>query len=176
MKKKAIVLIHPTVGCCKDGGAGKLAMPLTTWSSAMFEFLFDTTRAVINLILTGTVSANPDIKWIMAHAGAVLPPLVDRVIVFAEVFHGMKTAREEIYKILRDSFYYDVAGMTFPNQIEGLLKFADKKHILYGTDYPPVPVEEIAKMEVGMDPKNQNVLTGKEMEDVFYNNAQNLFK
>ena len=44
----------------------------------MLEFLFDTTRAVVNLVLNGTVARHPDLRLIIPHAGATLPVIADR--------------------------------------------------------------------------------------------------
>ena len=49
----------------------------------MLEFLFDTTRAVVDLVLNGTIAAHPDIEFIVPHAGATLPMIADRVSVFS---------------------------------------------------------------------------------------------
>ena len=39
----------------------------------MLEFLFDTTRAVVDLVLNGTIARCPDLELIVPHAGATLP-------------------------------------------------------------------------------------------------------
>ena len=49
----------------------------------MLEFLFDTTRAVVDLVLNGTVARHPDLELIVPHAGATLPMVADRVAAFA---------------------------------------------------------------------------------------------
>ena len=49
----------------------------------MFEFLFETPRAVMNLFMAGVVDRSPSITFIITHAGGALAPLVDRFTLFA---------------------------------------------------------------------------------------------
>src|SRR5439155_12735491 len=41
--------------------------------AALFDFLADTPRAVLNLALSGTLHRYPNIRWILSHAGALFP-------------------------------------------------------------------------------------------------------
>lgn len=43
------------------------------------EFLFDTTRTIVNMELKGIFKRFSKIKFIVPHAGAFLPLLVDRL-------------------------------------------------------------------------------------------------
>jgi 6-methylsalicylate decarboxylase len=43
----------------------------------------DTTRAIANLLLTGTFSTFPDIRFIFAHAGGTVPMVADRMRQYA---------------------------------------------------------------------------------------------
>ena len=64
---KAVVSIHPTQpNAVPSGVCEKLPYPL-------MEFFFDTTRTVINLVLNRIFQRFPDIRFIIPHAGAVLP-------------------------------------------------------------------------------------------------------
>lgn len=49
----------------------------------MMEFFFDTSRAAVNLIMSGTVSRYTNIQYLVPHCGAALPPLIDRFSNFA---------------------------------------------------------------------------------------------
>jgi hypothetical protein len=59
----------------------------------MVEFVFDTTRAVVDLLLNGTVARHPDIAFIIPHAGAALPAIVDRVAAFSAVLTDVPRRR-----------------------------------------------------------------------------------
>ncbi len=74
-RRAARVLIHPTRPVCWEHTSFGRPRP-------MLEFLFDTTRAVVNLVLNGTVARHPNIRLVIPHAGATLPVIADRVAAF----------------------------------------------------------------------------------------------
>ena len=76
--RAAVVTLHPT----SPPGAER-----TTFGrpAPMIEFLFDTTRCVVDLALSGTLARYPQIRWIVPHAGAVLPVLAHRVAAMSMV-------------------------------------------------------------------------------------------
>ena len=53
---------------------------------ALIEFVFDTTRAVTHLVLSGTLERCPDLRLIVPHAGGTIPFLVDRISLLAARF------------------------------------------------------------------------------------------
>ena len=53
---------------------------------ALIEFVFDTTRAVTHLALSGTLERCPDLRLIVPHAGGTIPFLVDRISLLAARF------------------------------------------------------------------------------------------
>ena len=99
----------------------------------MLEFLFDTTRAVVNLVLNGTVARHPDLELIVPHAGATLPMIADRVAVFALLL-GVDPSVD----VLRDlgRLHFDLAGFPIPRQLDALLTLTTLDHLHYGSDYP----------------------------------------
>jgi predicted TIM-barrel fold metal-dependent hydrolase len=71
-RRKAVVYVHPLVAnCCGQLRVG--AFP------AVIEVPHDTTRAVTNLLLSGTLTRLRDIKWLFSHAGGTIPMLAGRV-------------------------------------------------------------------------------------------------
>ena len=77
-RRGARLFIHPTSPACWEHTSLGRPRP-------MLEFLFDTTRAVVDLVLNGTVARHPGIEFIVPHAGATLPMVADRVSVFARL-------------------------------------------------------------------------------------------
>src|SRR5262249_36230344 len=65
-RRKAVVFIHPTL----HPSTRAIAL---RWPGFVMEYLFDTTRAAVNLLLGGTRERFPDIKFILPHAGGTLP-------------------------------------------------------------------------------------------------------
>ena len=48
----------------------KLDLP---WPGFMMEYVFDTTRAAVNLVFTGAIERFPRIRFVLAHAGGLMP-------------------------------------------------------------------------------------------------------
>ena len=88
----------------------------------MVEFLFDTTRAVVNLALNGVLERYPAIRWVVPHAGAALPVLADRVSRLAPLISPPPDggdAPDVLGSLGR--LHYDLAGMPLPRALPALL-------------------------------------------------------
>jgi len=48
------------------------------YPAPMLDFMFETTRAFADLLLAGVPGRWPRIRWIVPHAGAALPSVLDR--------------------------------------------------------------------------------------------------
>jgi predicted TIM-barrel fold metal-dependent hydrolase len=135
-RRHAVVLIHPTSPVCWEHTSLGRPRP-------MLEFLFDTTRAVVNLVLNGVIARYPGIRWIVPHAGATLPVIADRVTGFSLLF-GADPAAD----VMRDlaGLHYDLAGTPIPRQLDALLAITTLEHLHYGSDFPFTPefVVEVA--------------------------------
>jgi len=102
----------------------------------MLEFFFDTTRAVVDLVLNGTIARHTDLELIIPHAGATLPMIVDRVGVFSRLL-GVDASVDVLRDIAR--LHYDLAGFPVPRQLDALLTITTLEHLHYGSDYPFTP-------------------------------------
>ncbi len=135
-RRHARVFLHPTSPACWEHTSFGRPRP-------MLEFLFDTTRAVVNLVLNGTVARHPDISFIVPHAGATLPVIADRVAAFSLVLADVDPATD----VMRDlaGLHYDLAGFPVPRQLDAVLALTTFEHLHYGSDYPFTP-EFVARM------------------------------
>ncbi len=141
-KRGAKVFIHPTSPCLlQSDGTARVATPLPDFPAPMFEFFFDTSRAIINMFVSGTVSKSPCITVLVCHAGGALTPLVARFTEFATsvLARPVQVDKESVIKALQSQFFFDIAGFVFPEQIQGLLCYVDASRITYGSDYPYTP-------------------------------------
>lgn len=153
------VLLHPTAP--KDYPK----KPITGQVLPMFEFIADTTRTVLDMLASGVLVRNPNLKIVVPHSGACLPVALDR---FKEV---MKLQEREV-TIPLDCFYFDLACNAFPRGISILMKLTDTDHILYGTDYPPVPESTLQKEIV----QARNCTEpGVDLQKILWENAEELF-
>jgi len=133
-RRKARVFIHPTSPACWERTSLGRPRP-------MLEFLFDTTRAVVNLVLNGSIARHSDIEVIVPHAGATLPMIVDRVGVFSRLLE-IDTSVDVPRDIAR--LHYDLAGFPVPRQLDALLTITTLEHLHYGSDYPFTPEFAVA--------------------------------
>ncbi|UNI18142.1 6-methylsalicylate decarboxylase [Purpureocillium takamizusanense] len=139
-ERRAVVFVHPTSPCVGNGTSSTrpAAPALPQYPNPMFEFLFDTARAVVNLFISGTMQRIPDVTFILSHAGGALTPLVARFVAFAGVVvpGSSPLPLESVKETLRSQFYFDLAGFAFPDQIHGLLPYVNASRLTYGSDYP----------------------------------------
>jgi predicted TIM-barrel fold metal-dependent hydrolase len=180
--RKAIIFIHPTscnVLLHEDPYSHASPQvqtidPLPQFARPMLEFMFDETRAVINILLSGLLQRCPDIKIIMSHCGCALPTLLERVASFAAVFGG-EYRGEEFRGLLRSRFWFDLAGFPFPEQIHGLLRIVGSERLLYGSDYPFTPERMVVGLMEKMDKGTEEIFGKEEIEGVYHGNAEKLF-
>lgn len=130
-RRRARVFIHPTSPPCWERTAHGRPRP-------MVEFLFDTTRAVVDLVLSGTIARHPAIDVIVPHAGATLAMVADRVSIFSLLLDAPAEGPVDVLGDLR-RLHYDLAGMPLPRQLDALLTMVDPDHLHYGSDHPFTP-------------------------------------
>lgn len=121
-RRHAVALVHPMM---LPGG------PISEPPSVLADFLLDTTRGAINLMLTSALDRYPHISFVLAHAGGFLPYAASRVRSLADRFFGLSPERFERYL---SSFYYDIA-LAAPSALPSLLAVAPPERILFGTDW-----------------------------------------
>jgi predicted TIM-barrel fold metal-dependent hydrolase len=148
-RRRAVVFLHPTSPAYYTSGE----MP---FASSLFEFVADTTRAVLHLLFSGVFEKYPDIRFILAHAGGTLPYIVSRLSIFEDHLQPQlreKAPRGAAWYLKR--LYYDTALATSRPTLNCLREFTTALHTCFGTDYPFVCVDgveaEIAEFETVMD-------------------------
>ena len=157
----AVVSFHPTQpGAVPEGCCENLPLPC-------MEFFFDTTRAVVNLILKRIPQRYPNIRFLIPHAGAFLPVLADRLSGIPKIFPEM--GEIDIDGSLA-GFYYDLAGVVMPKQYGILRKITGLEHLVFGTDgtFSPLPM----CMELAEDMDRE--LSDEEARMIYQDNPERL--
>jgi predicted TIM-barrel fold metal-dependent hydrolase len=142
-RRKATVYSHPTVAeCCVNVLPGV--------QPAAIEFMFDTTRAITGLLTSGTFSRCPDIRFIFSHAGGTLPMVAGRISTIAanDKEIAARLPRGALYELQRLNF--DIASMTNAASFAALLKLVPASQVLFGSDYPWVPIVATARQLRGL--------------------------
>lgn len=130
-RRKTVVFVHPTVH--PTSRALKLSLP-----GALVEFVFDTTRAATNLIFSGTMERNPDLRIILSHAGGTIPSVAPRLTLGRLIPKLHEKAPQGAITYLK-RFYYDTALSMNSLQLAPLKELVGPSHILFGSDYPYLP-------------------------------------
>ena len=138
-ERGAVAFVHPGLHPSSKG----LALP---WPAFMMEYLFDTTRAVVNLIFSGAIARFPRIKFILPHAGGLVPYFAWRLSVSPMIDRRLpQLTREEVYAGLRH-FWYDNALSPGEQTFGSLDHVAASERIVFGTDFPFANPRVIAEM------------------------------
>ncbi|KAK8011658.1 hypothetical protein PG990_010623 [Apiospora arundinis] len=91
---------------------------------------------------------------------------------------GMQNASVSFRKLLRERFYFDLAGFPFPDQIHGLLRTLGEgaeERLLYGSDYPFTPGKLVVGLAGQMDEGITEIFRADQVEKVYSGNARALF-
>ncbi|MEW6297961.1 MAG: amidohydrolase family protein [Thermodesulfobacteriota bacterium] len=131
-RRKAAVFIHPNV-------PPGYTVPKLTLPAPLVDFIFDTTRAVTNLIFSGTLERYPDISFILSHAGGAVPYLAWRIALFDRILPGVAEKAPHGAMAYLKRLYYDTALSAAPSALRSLQELVDPSHILFGSDYPFAP-------------------------------------
>ncbi len=145
-RRKTVVFVHPDElpGGCIPGIPGIPAFAA--------DFLLDTTRAALNLVLTGAMERYPDIKMILAHAGGFVPYAAYRLLLpklqragFVKRISLALHQQEQLDKELSvfRKFYFDTALSASPTVFPSLLALVNTDHITYGSDWPFAPTAAV---------------------------------
>jgi predicted TIM-barrel fold metal-dependent hydrolase len=135
----AVVFVHPGLHPSSKG----LALP---WPAFMMEYLFDTTRAVVNLIFSGALTRFPRVQFILPHAGGLVPYFAWRLSVSPMIDRRLpQLTREEVYAGLRH-FWYDNALSPGEQTFGSLDHVAASERIVFGSDFPFANPRVIAEM------------------------------
>ena len=167
-RRRAVMFMHPTSPTCPCCQTLSLGFP-----RPMIEFMFETTRAVANMLLTGTFERFPDIRLIVPHAGAAVPVLADRIAGLSPALGLPEPLDPDRFFATLRSFYYDLAGYPLPRLAPALLQIADPGRIFYGSDWPFTPLPIVARLAGEMD--RTTVFDDATRTRILHDNALDLF-
>jgi len=143
-ERDAVAFIHPGLHPSSKG----LKLP---WPGFMMEYLFDTTRAVANLVFGGALRRYPRIRFILPHAGGLVPFFSWRLASSPAIDPRMpQLSFDEVMGLLR-TFWYDNALSPGAATWGSLSQVAAPDRIVFGSDWPfgrePVIANAIATYE-----------------------------
>jgi predicted TIM-barrel fold metal-dependent hydrolase len=174
-ERAAVVFIHP---------GESPAEPVPGVPTFTADFLLDTTRTAISLIMSGAMEKYTRIRFILSHAGGFLPYASYRVLLamlreeptLKRV--GMLLNQDQVIKekmsVFR-RFWYDTALSSSPAVFPSLLEIAGPDRILFGSDYPFAPGIGVKFMTGRYESEDASVITERVREMIDRGNAEALF-
>jgi predicted TIM-barrel fold metal-dependent hydrolase len=163
-RRKALVFVHPTSPSCSQCG---LSHP-----RSVIEFPFDTTRAVMNMIFSGTLARCPHLRIIVPHSGGALPMLARRIASYGARPQISREGSVDVMGLLR-TLYYDTANAGSDQTLASTLQLVDPSHMVYGSDWPWATASAVATNI--SDIEKASLLTERERSAIYRENALALF-
>ena len=165
--RKAVIITHPH----KPSAANETlisAVPLAT-----YEYLAETTRAILNMVAHDVLVRYPDLKVVVPHCGSFLPNALPRFKGLLPVMVKQGYMKPVDVDANLSRLYYDLAGAATDEAVESLLTVTEPSHILYGSDYPYVAAKALIAAKKSLE--NRLASHGLDPQDVFTDNAARLF-
>jgi predicted TIM-barrel fold metal-dependent hydrolase len=165
--RNSVVFVHPTSPPLPTGGPG--------FAAPMLEFIFETTRSITDLVLSGVLVRHPDLRIIVPHAGAALPVVARRVDMLAWVLANLPNGAEiASLRAALKSLHFDLAGAPVEEQLGALLSVADPSKLHFGSDFPFTPWQGCKILVQQLE--NSRHLDDTALDAVFLGNADGLFR
>lgn len=101
----------------------------------LLELVCDTTRAAVNLILSGTMERYPRIRWILANAGGFLPYAAWRVSLANAIPEFQERVPQGVMTYLQ-RFYFDTALAPSASSMAVLRELIEPRQVLFGSGFP----------------------------------------
>ncbi|MCW2995514.1 MAG: amidohydrolase 2, partial [Conexibacter sp.] len=116
------------------------APPLGEHPVWLYEYPFDTTRAVVNLIYSGTLERYPQITFQLSHLGGAAPYLGHRIASLATRVPAAGAAAPLGALAYLERLQYDTGLADNAIQLAAMRLVAPARQILFGTDWPYAPL------------------------------------
>ena len=165
--RRAVVITHPHKPSAVND---KLvaAVPL-----ASYEYLAETTRAILNMVAHDVLVRYPDMKVVVPHCGSFLPNALPRFKGLLPVMVNQGYMQPVDVDANLSRLYFDLAGAATDDVIESLLTIADPSHVLYGSDYPYVAAPALVGAKKSLEARL--AAHGLDPQEILTNNAARLF-
>jgi predicted TIM-barrel fold metal-dependent hydrolase len=143
---------------------------------SLLEFMFDTTRMLINMVFSGAKKRFSKIKIISTHGGGTIPYLMTRIETLEQVFGPGKGRPRLSPAEIREglaAFYYDLTAATSPAQLFALQQMVPLSHLLMGFDNPFMPGWTFPPAIQDME--HWNGFSHTDVSSIAHRNAESLY-
>ena len=121
-------IIHPI-------GEDRVSDPLLT---PVLEYVFDVSVCIGKMMMSGTLQKFPDVKFIFAHYGGVLPLVKERFDSTYQMLRKRNFVKDlgKLPSAYFSNIYVDTSGSRSLNSLLCALELVDFNHVLFGSDFP----------------------------------------
>jgi 6-methylsalicylate decarboxylase len=133
-RRRAYVFVHPAVPPW---------LPAYEHPLWVLELPFESTRAALDLVFSGTLDRCPNVRFQLSHLGGTVPFLAHRMasMVGRDPALAARLHTEPLSYFAR--FFYDTALALNPPAFAATLALIPPEQIVFGTDWPYLPEEEL---------------------------------
>ena len=165
--QKAVIILHPHKPSAVN------AQLIADVPLASYEYLAETSRAVLNMVAHNVLVRYPNLKVVVPHCGSFLPNALPRFrsLLPVMVKQGIMQLVDVDANLSR--LYYDLAGAPTDDVLDALLTITTPDHILYGSDYPYVAEPVLLSGKQALEERLAS--HGLNPQDIFTDNAHRLF-
>ena len=128
-RRKAVIYVHPMAPtCCRH--------LVPDVPASLLEYPMDTTRTILQWILTKSTARYPDLRLIFSHDGGYIMGGLGRLQLLADTQESMRTMMPQSFSAEVAKFYYENSSSADAVTMAALRAYVPLSHILLGTDSP----------------------------------------
>lgn len=165
--QKTVVILHPHKPSAVN------AQLIADVPLASYEYLAETSRAVLNMVTHNVLERYPNLKVVVPHCGSFLSNALPRFRSLLPVMVKQGIMQPVDVDANLSRLYYDLAGAPTDDVLDALLTITTPDHILYGSDYPYVAEPVLISRKQAL--KERLASHGLNPQDIFTDNARRLF-
>ena len=155
-RRGAYVFLHP--------GFPPHALPLPHHPVWLYEFPFETTRALANLVYSGTLERCPAIRLQVAHLGGATPFLAHRIASLEARQPDLATEAPQGALAYLARLWYDTGLANHAPGLAATREVTSPDHIVFGSDWPycavPADGDDLAPDLAFLDPEERARVEG----------------
>jgi predicted TIM-barrel fold metal-dependent hydrolase len=164
-RRRTTLFVHP-------GVPPRYEMKDVGLNVSILEFMFESTRMIANMVVSGAKERFSKINVISTHGGGTIPYLAARIGLLEPLFDRRDLTDVEIQSGL-SSFYYDLTASTSAPSLAALKTFISPTRLLMGFDFPMMPTMTITSAQDQLTANGD--FDDEATRAILFGNAQNLF-
>ena len=142
-RRRAVVFVHPSPRSDDAARSREYGGPAV--APAWMEYPVNTARTILGLLTKGIARRCPNIRFVFAHGGGVMPLLLGRIAGFTAWRQVGPARMAELFPdgthAAFAQFHFETAQACAPEAFDLLRRIVPDSQILFGTDFSYFPIE-----------------------------------